>query len=59
MNKIDAVSQSVTKYTRSQLLSSYIGFGGEIWGIKYRKMPRINNKYSESNGVKNRRKVCI
>ena len=36
----------------SQLLSGYAALGGEIWGIKYRKMPKINNKYSESNGVK-------
>jgi hypothetical protein len=52
VNKINAISQSITKYNIFTISKWLCWIGGEIWGIKYRKMPNINNKYNESNGVK-------
>ena len=54
MNTIDAISQP--NIVDNSFLSGYAGFGGPIWGLKYRKRLKFYNEYSESNGFKNRRK---
>ena len=54
MNTIDAISQP--NIANNSFLPGYAGFGGPIWGLKYRKRLKFYNEYSESNGYKNRRK---